>query len=79
MTSRATLLLACTFLGLAAASAATWVHAELVRHPDLTSVCDVNATVNCTQAYSSAYGKLAGVPVAVLGVAVLRRPARCCR
>ena len=68
MTSRATLLLACTLLGLAAASAATWVHAELVRHPDLSSVCDVTATVNCTQAYASTYGKLAGVPVAVLGV-----------
>lgn len=68
MTSRATLLLAFTLIGLAAASAATWVHAELVRHPDLSSVCDVSATVNCTQAYSSAYGKLGGVPVAVLGV-----------
>lgn len=68
MTSRATLLLVCTLVGLAAASAATWVHADLVRHPDLSSVCDVSATVNCTEAYSSAYGKLAGVPVAVLGV-----------
>ena len=68
MTSRATLLLACTLLGLAAASAATWVHAELVRHPDLASVCDVSATVNCTDAYGSAYGKLWGVPVALLGV-----------
>jgi protein-disulfide isomerase/uncharacterized membrane protein len=68
MTSRATFLLACTLTGLAAASAATWVHAELIRHPDLSSVCDVSATVNCTQAYSSAYGKLAGVPVAILGV-----------
>jgi protein-disulfide isomerase/uncharacterized membrane protein len=68
MTSRPTLLLVCTLLGLAAASAATWVHAELIRHPDLSSVCDVSATVNCTQAYSSPYGKLAGMPVAVLGV-----------
>jgi len=68
MTSRATLLLACTLLGLAAASAATWVHAELVRHPDLASVCDVSATVNCTEAYASPYGKLAGIPVAILGV-----------
>ncbi len=68
MTSRATLLLAFTLLGLAAASAATWVHAELVRHPDLSSVCDVSATVNCTEAYASTYGKLAGVPVAILGV-----------
>ena len=68
MTSRATLLLAFTLLGLAAASAATWVHADLVRHPDLSSVCDISATVNCTEAYSSAYGKLGGVPVAVLGV-----------
>jgi protein-disulfide isomerase/uncharacterized membrane protein len=68
MTSRATLLFVCTLLGLAAASAATWVHAELVRHPDLASVCDVSATVNCTEAYGSAYGKLGGVPVAVLGL-----------
>ena len=60
MTSRATLLLAFTLLGLAAASAATWVHAELVLHPNLSSVCDVNATVNCTEAYSSAYGKVGG-------------------
>jgi uncharacterized membrane protein/protein-disulfide isomerase len=67
MTSRATLLLVFTLLGLVAASAATWVHADLVRHPDLSSVCDVSATVNCTEAYSSAYGKLLGVPVAVLG------------
>ena len=68
MTSRSTLLLAFTLLGLAAASAATWVHAELVRHPNLSSVCDVSATVNCTEAYSSAYGKVVGVPVAVLGL-----------
>ena len=68
MTSRSTLLLACTLLGLAAASAATWVHAELVRHPNLSSVCDVSATINCTDAYSSVYGKVVGVPVAVLGL-----------
>jgi protein-disulfide isomerase/uncharacterized membrane protein len=68
MTSRAYLLFACTLLGLAAASAATWVHADLVRHPDLSSVCDVSAVVNCTDAYSSPYGKLFGVPVALLGV-----------
>jgi protein-disulfide isomerase/uncharacterized membrane protein len=57
-----------TLVGLAAASAATWVHAELVRHPNLSSVCDISATVNCTEAYASAYGKVAGVPVAVLGL-----------
>jgi len=68
MTSRSTLLLAFTLLGLAAASAATWVHAELVRHPNLSSVCDVSATINCTDAYSSVYGKVAGIPVAVLGL-----------
>jgi uncharacterized membrane protein/protein-disulfide isomerase len=68
MKSRATFLLIFTLVGLAAALAATWVHAELVRHPDLSSVCDVSATVNCTDAYSSSYGKVAGVPVAVLGV-----------
>ena len=75
MTSRATLLLACTLLGLAAASAATWVHAELVRHPNLSSVCDVSATVNCTEAYSSAYGKLGGRAGGRARRRVLRRPA----
>lgn len=68
MTSRATLLLVFTLVGLAAASAATWVHADLVLHPDLSSVCDVSETVNCTTAYGSAYGKLGGIPVAVLGL-----------
>jgi uncharacterized membrane protein/protein-disulfide isomerase len=68
MTSRAILLLVFTLVGLTASAAATWVHADLVRHPDAASVCDVSATVNCTDAYSSAYGKLFGVPVAVLGL-----------
>lgn len=68
MKSRAILLLLATLVGLGAASAATWVHAELVRHPDLSSVCDISATVNCTEAYASAYGKFAGVPVAVHGL-----------
>jgi uncharacterized membrane protein/protein-disulfide isomerase len=68
MTSRATLLLLFTLLGLGASTVASWVHAEHVRHPDLTSVCDVSATVNCTEAYSSAYAKVGQVPVALLGV-----------
>ncbi|HTI38408.1 MAG TPA: vitamin K epoxide reductase family protein [Vicinamibacterales bacterium] len=56
-------------LGLAASSAATWVHYHLIVNPDYTSFCDVNATVSCRQAYLSRYGSIGGVPVALGGVA----------
>jgi uncharacterized membrane protein len=32
------------------------------------SVCDVNQTFSCSEAYTSQYGSVAGVPVALLGV-----------
>lgn len=56
-------------LGLGASLAAAWVHYQLASTPDYVSFCDVNATFSCAQAYQSAYGRLAGVPVAVLGAA----------
>jgi uncharacterized membrane protein len=69
MTSRTRLaLLLFTVLGLGAATASATVHYRLLRVPGYTSFCDVNATVSCTEAYSSAWGSLFGVPVAVLGV-----------
>lgn len=55
-------------LGFGASAAATWVHYNLIKNPDYSSFCDVNATVSCRQAYLSAYGSLGGVPVALLGL-----------
>src|SRR5437764_12343865 len=55
-------------LGLGASSAATWVHYHLIKNPDYSSFCDINATVTCKEAYLSRYGSVAGVPVAVGGL-----------
>src|SRR3954471_17045217 len=63
-----TLLMAFAALGLGAASASSYVHYHLLTDPGYSSFCDVNATVNCTQAYLSSYGSLFGVPVALFGV-----------
>jgi len=63
-----TLLLAFAALGLGAASTSSYVHYQLLTDPSYSSFCDVNASVNCTQAYLSPYGSLFGVPVALFGV-----------
>lgn len=55
-------------IGLAASSASTWVHLQILNDPAYASFCDVNSTFSCTEAYSSRYGSLAGVPVAIVGV-----------
>jgi len=62
------LLMAFAALGLGAASASSYVHYHLLTDPGYSSFCDVNATVNCTQAYLSSYGSFLGVPVALFGV-----------
>jgi len=54
-------------LGLAASSASAFVHYQLLNDPTYASFCDVNATFSCTEAYSSRYGSVGGVPVAVFG------------
>jgi uncharacterized membrane protein len=54
-------------LGLAASSASTWVHHRLLTDPTYVSVCDVNSTFSCSEAYTSQYGSVADVPVALLG------------
>lgn len=54
-------------IGLGASITATWVHYQLAATPGYISFCDVNATFSCAQAYQSEYGRLFGVPVAVLG------------
>jgi protein-disulfide isomerase/uncharacterized membrane protein len=68
MTSRARVtLIAASILGLAVTAYATYVHVNLLRTPDFTAACDINATFNCTSAYLSSYGSFAGLPVALLG------------
>lgn len=59
--------LACALVGLVASVAAAYVHYQLLRDPSYLSFCDVSATVSCTQVYSSRYGSVWGVPVAVFG------------
>ena len=54
-------------VGLVASSASAFVHYQLLNDPTYASFCDVNATFSCTEAYSSRYGSVAGVPVAVFG------------
>lgn len=63
------LLTAFGVLGVAASGAATWVHYHLIVTPDYRSFCDVNATITCKEAYLSRYGSIAGVPVALGGLA----------
>jgi uncharacterized membrane protein/predicted DsbA family dithiol-disulfide isomerase len=63
------LLLAFGLLGLVASGASTYVHYNLLKNPGYTSFCDINATVSCGQAYLSRYGSIAGVPVAIGGLA----------
>jgi uncharacterized membrane protein/protein-disulfide isomerase len=62
------LLAAFGVLGVASSGAATWVHYHLIKYPDYSSFCDVNATVSCKEAYLSRYGSVGGVPVAVGGL-----------
>ncbi len=57
-----------TVLGLGFAAASTWVHYQILRNPLYSSFCDVNSTFSCTEAYTSKYGSVGGVPVALLGV-----------
>ena len=69
MTTRARLwLLLFMLLGLGASATSTIVHHRLLQDPRYLSFCDISDTFNCTSAYSSAYGSLAGVPVALLGL-----------
>jgi protein-disulfide isomerase/uncharacterized membrane protein len=55
-------------LGLGASAASAWVHYRILNDPTYASFCDVNATLSCTEAYTSRFGALGGVPVAVFGL-----------
>src|SRR5919109_3604642 len=55
-------------VGLGFAISSTWVHYRILHDPFYSSVCDVNATFSCSEAYTSRFGSVAGVPVALVGV-----------
>lgn len=55
-------------VGLGASSASTCVHYRILNDPTYASFCDVNTTWSCTEAYTSRFGAVAGVPIALLGV-----------
>ncbi len=55
-------------VGLAASLTSLYVHYQLLVQPGYASFCDINATVNCQQAYLSRYGSVFGVPTALFGV-----------
>lgn len=61
-------ILALALAGLAFSLSSSWVHYKLVTDPSYTSPCDVNASLNCTQAYQSRFGMMGGVPTALAGV-----------
>jgi uncharacterized membrane protein/protein-disulfide isomerase len=61
-------LIVAALVGLAFAGASTWVHYRILHDPLYSSFCDVNATFNCTEAYTSRFGSIGGVPVALIGV-----------
>jgi uncharacterized membrane protein/protein-disulfide isomerase len=55
--------------GLAFASASTWVHSRILRDPFYSSsICDVSTFFSCTEAYTSRFGSVGGIPVALVGV-----------
>ena len=62
------LMLLLALLGLGASSASAWVHYRIVVDPTYASFCDVNSTWSCTEAYTSRFGSIGGVSVALLGV-----------
>ncbi len=66
--TKSIVLSAFALLGLVASSASTWVHYRLLNDPTYASFCDVNATFSCTEAYTSRFGAVAGVPIALFGV-----------
>lgn len=63
-----TWLLAFALLGLLASGSSTYIHYKILRDPMYRPICDVNQTLSCETAYTSRYGTIRGVPVALAGV-----------
>ena len=62
------LILALAALALAASGYASYVHYQMILDPLYAPACDVSSTVQCTDVFTSAYGSMLGVPVAIGGV-----------
>ena len=54
-------------VALGASLASLYVHYRIIADPNYTSFCDISETVSCEAVYQSAYGSVAGVPVAAGG------------
>jgi uncharacterized membrane protein/protein-disulfide isomerase len=54
-------------VALGASLASLYVHYRMIADPTYTSFCDISETVSCEAVYQSAYGTVAGVPVAAGG------------
>ncbi|MEW6777946.1 MAG: vitamin K epoxide reductase family protein [Bdellovibrionota bacterium] len=52
-------------VGIVLAIILTHTHAQLLAQPDYESFCDISAKVSCTDALTSPYAKLLGVPVSL--------------
>jgi uncharacterized membrane protein/protein-disulfide isomerase len=61
-------MVASALVGLGFAATSTWAHYQILHDPLYSSFCDVNATFSCTEAYTSRFGSVAGVPAALIGV-----------
>ena len=67
--SRATTgLVIAALAGLFFSAWSTWVHYQILRDPLYSPSCDVGAWFSCSDAYTSRFGAIGGVPVALLGV-----------
>ncbi len=62
-----TLAFVLALVGLAAMLWAAYVHHRLLFDPRYASVCDINATVSCSEVLLSRYSTAWGVPIAILG------------
>jgi uncharacterized membrane protein/protein-disulfide isomerase len=61
-------LVVAALVGLGFSAASTWVHYQILRDPLYSSACDVSAMFSCTSAYTSRFGSVGGIPVALIGV-----------
>jgi uncharacterized membrane protein/protein-disulfide isomerase len=61
-------LLGFALLGLVASASSTYIHYRINQDPSYTSICSVNQVLNCESAYTSRYGTIRGVSVAVVGL-----------
>lgn len=63
-----TWLLLFALVGLLASASSTYIHYQIIRDPSYAPICDINQTFSCESAYTSRYGTIRGVPVALVGV-----------